>query len=233
MALRKLLLILSVFFCLQSEGQTPMRLLTKKATTGITFIDHVVAGSPNGDTFTTGSINTTGATLIVIAVSSYSAAGAPTISDSKGNTWTALTAKVNATAAVRTQLYYCYSPTGGSGHTFTATGFGYASIHAFAFSGTTGTFDVENGTTGGTSPQSAGAITPALNGEVIIAALGENSLSSASVTSGFTNYDIAYASGQHFALSMAYYIQPAAGSQDCTFTWSGGGNGSVVIAAFK
>jgi hypothetical protein len=155
-----------------------MRWLTKKATTGITFIDHVGAGSPDGNTFTTGSINTTGATLIVIAVSSYSAAGAPTISDSKGNTWTALTAKVNATAAVRTQLYYCYSPTGGSGHTFTATGFCYASIHAFAFSGTTGTFDVENGTTGGTSPQSAGAITPALNGEVIIAALGENSLSS-------------------------------------------------------
>lgn len=233
--MRLLILIFVLSFSLKCEAQiiraNPFYI--QKATTGITFIDHVVAGSPDGNTFTTGSINTTGATLIVIAVSSYSAVGAPTISDSKGNTWTALTAKVNATAAVRTQLYYCYSPTGGSGHTFTATGFGYASIHAFAFSGTTGTFDVENGTTGGTSPQSAGAITPALNGEVIIAALGENSLSSASVTSGFTNYDIAYALGQHFALSMAYYIQPAAGSQDCTFTWSGGGNGSVVIAAFK
>jgi hypothetical protein len=37
---------------------------------------------------TTGALDTTGANLIVIAVSDYSGVGASTVSDSKGNSWT-------------------------------------------------------------------------------------------------------------------------------------------------
>ncbi len=76
---------------------------TVKASTGTTSV-------------TTDAVDTTGANLIVVAVHNYTVATvAPT--DSKGNVWSALTRRTSS-GSDSVQLYYCLSPTVGTGHTF-------------------------------------------------------------------------------------------------------------------
>src|SRR5690242_7960475 len=66
----------------------------------------------------TDAVNSTGADLIVLAVSYYGPDGPPSsITDNKSNTWTALTQQEGASGGVR--MYYCQAPTVGSGHVFT------------------------------------------------------------------------------------------------------------------
>lgn len=237
--MKKILFIILSLVCLNSFGQGGRLVVNgwQQSTPSITFVAETGIGSTDGNPVTTGSMNTTGATLLVAAVSSYSAVGAPTVSDSKGNTWVARTAYTNAAEAVRVQLFYCYSPTVGSGHTFsTSAGTNYPAIRVLAFSGTTGSYDAENGNDGA-SPLATGTVTPASNGEVIIAALGANYTTAlTSITAGFTNYDLPNNVGGSFFLSMAYYVQPTAGAQGCTFTWTasaGANTGAAAIAAFK
>ena len=110
------------------------------------------AGTQNG--VTSNAIDTTGANLIVLAVSYYGGLGntliAGEVSDSKGNTWTALTNRGSNNAG-NVRLFYCSNPTVGSGHTFTASDSGgggtYPSLFAIALSGakTSSPFDLENG----------------------------------------------------------------------------------------
>src|SRR5574343_2043522 len=127
------------------------------------------SGSATGGT--TGSIDTSGANLIVLAVGSMSG-GSPSISDSKGNSYTPL-ASADTDDLGRVRLYYCVSPTVGSGHTFTVSGTGiYASLAAAAFSGvnTADAFEAEStnfSNTAGTSG-TPGSITPAADGALIV-----------------------------------------------------------------
>ena len=62
------------------------------------------------------AINTTGANLLIMTTV-HNDASAETVSDSLGNTWTALTPK-NQFAAVQTTIYYAKNPTVGSSQTF-------------------------------------------------------------------------------------------------------------------
>lgn len=99
---------------------------------------------------TSSSINTTGASLLVMGLAGFQPVAAYTITDSKGNTWTPLTSQ--ATGAIqeaRTQLFYAENPTVGSGHTFdwAYAGYGNATAIVGAFSGyaTASVFDLEDG----------------------------------------------------------------------------------------
>jgi RHS repeat-associated protein len=65
------------------------------------------------------AIDTTGATFIIAAVS-YNTGLTPTITDSKGNTWTPLTAST-VTGTVSERLYYAANPVVGTGYTFSNT----------------------------------------------------------------------------------------------------------------
>lgn len=133
----------------------------------ITLLTNVSKASQT--TATSSAIDTTGASLIVVHLSWVSAS--ITLSDSKSNTWTALTQQ---TSNGSSRLYYCASPVSGSGHTFTITGSGnlYFVLSAAAFSGTHATtpFDSENGASTGafTSGCDAGSVTPSAVGELMV-----------------------------------------------------------------
>lgn len=237
MGMRQLLLIL-LLISSKAFGQTPLHRLISKHTTvapdPITFVAQVGAASTDGNDITTGSINTTGATLLVAAIANSNFAGGGSVTDSKGNTWTPLTEQINVASTCRIRLFYSFPTSVGAGHTF-STNAGitlYPAIQVFAFSGGAGSFGSENGTTGGASPVSTGTVTPSTDGQVIIAAFGDAASSIDAITAGFTKYDVAYGAGVNFSVSMAYYIQPTAGAQGCTFTFTGT-TGGAAIACFR
>jgi len=186
---------------------------------------------------TSDAVDSTGANLIVIGIHRYTTATL-TVSDSKGNTYTALTSyQASGMAGIR--WYYCLAPTVGSGHTFTIAGTGvYPTITAMGFSGvkTSSPFDAENGATGanGTSRQ-PGSVTPAENGSLIIAGMAFNgAVTSPSVNSSMTLQENApYLASNYMGALAAYYIQPTATAINPTFSWTTSVNNSSAICVFK
>lgn len=180
---------------------------------------------------TTTGVDTTGANLIVL-FAAYEAGS--TVSDSKSNTWTALTPKGSGGVA---QLFYCFNPTVGSGHTFSTTPITYGGIFMAAFSGATSSpFDVENGVApgSGTSIQT-GSVTPSLNNELIITGINlGGSAASPTINSGFTQTDSINAnSGVSYGGSLAYLIQTSASAVNPTWSWTNAATNPAVIATFK
>lgn len=178
----------------------------------IALVTQAKAGGLNGAT--TSSVDTTGATLLVMAVA-YNT-GSITVSDSKSNTWTALTAQSNGSMYVR--LYYAANPTVGAGHTFTVSGSGLApGFVASAWSGvvTSSPFDqqVGSGPVGTYTVSAPGAdITPTENNEVIISCVSHAAaVTSYSAASGSTLVDYqAYSSGTNYGCGMVYRVQTTA-----------------------
>lgn len=199
------------------------------------FINHVEAAlGVNGGT--TGSIDTSGANLLVIALSWYHSGTEPTVSDSKSNTWSGLL-KSN-TAFTASKIYYCQGGTVGSGHTFTASGTGsYSSMCVLAFSGAAVTpFDQQNGATATADVTLAtGSITPTENDEVVIAALSHenNSSGAVSIDGGFTAYKQAYSAGAGEGCGIAYLIQTTATAANPTWNITNSSHLSARIASFK
>lgn len=168
-----------------------------------------VARGTNG---TTDAIDTTGADLLVVHVG-HGTGGDGTITDSKSNTWTALT-----TQGGESTLWYCLNPTVGTGHTFTVTGGSFPSISVAAFSGEC-TYDQESG---GTDNQ-PGAITPAANGALLISGFAhqQTSFGVVAVNSGFAiAAEFTYSAGGRIGSALAYFEQATAASIQPT--WSNG-----------
>ena len=197
-------------------------------------ISHVGTGGSGGNTVTSNSINTTGADLIVLYVAWYGTSGgvmdATKISDSKSNTYTArpnhgFTAQGNA------RIFYCHSPTVGTGHTFTATDNNtFPAIFALALSGSTSVpFDVDNGSL----TNVPGSITPTANNEIVITGVYDlNTSSPATIDSGMTISDsVLYSAGVVIGGSMAYKIQTTATA--ISPTWTGTSITASAIASFK
>lgn len=183
---------------------------------------------------TTSGINTTGATLLV-AVAGAEAFGSETgVSDSRGNTWTALTRAGSGDLGAR--IWYCVNPSVGSGHTFSASA-SYRAIAVTAWSGNAASpFDVEIAGARGSSPVSAGNITPSENGALIIAAIGlGGTTSSTSVGSGFTTGPkIEGLSGTRYGAAIGYLEQATAATVNPAWTYTGGSNnGAPAAAVFK
>lgn len=208
------------------------------------LLAHTIIGSTGGTAVTTAGINTAGANLIVTGISYYGGSpGTSTPSDSKGNTWTALTLYGNtAPNNDAIQLFYCSNPTVGTGHTFTAsatTGLTYPCIMVQAWSGAASSsqLDQQNGgfsNTAGATIQ-PGSITPTTNGQIIITALdASTSTNTYSIDSSFTISDsMAYNSTNSVAGAMAYFIQPTAGAINPTWTSDSVPARAAAIASFK
>lgn len=202
----------------------------------IAYVTGVVEnlGSSGG---TTSSFDSTGGNLVVVAVSSYQPSAAPTVSDSKGNTYTALTAQVDGTTH-RIQIFYTANATVGSGHTVTITGgTSYSSASVLVFSGakTTSPFDQQNGAAGAVSPASTGSVTPTEDNEVLVAgiALGDPA-TTLSINASFSTPAVVYFSGGiAYGVGSAYIIQTTATAVNPAWSWSGGGGNPVAIATFK
>jgi hypothetical protein len=200
---------------------------------GWTLIGHTYyAGSTGGGV--TGSVNWTGADLIIIHATSHNT---PVVSDSKGNTWTAGVAQYPAGAGGGyggSQLWWCEKPTVGSGQTFeVALSSGYISFEVIAFSGSASSpFDVQGGAVTATGPPLAtGSISPSQNGELIITGLGYFGGTLSAPPSGFTLADQADYASRGSAL--AYQIQSAAAGISAAWTMAGGLDAGATIASFK
>lgn len=176
----------------------------------------------------TPAINTTGATIIVIAVSSFEAStdqSAPI--DNLFNTYTQLTLYQNTLTGVR--FYYCQSPTTGAAHTFEihVTANAYASCAVAAFSGTLGggtnDINIGNHNTLGSHTAQPGSATPAHNNELIVTAANVGDATAAvSVDSGFTITDqVIFAAGSNFPVALAYLLQGSAAAVNPTWTLPG------------
>ncbi len=186
---------------------------------------------------TTSSVDSTGGNLIVVAVASYEPSTAPTVSDSKGNTYNALTAQI-VSGLHRIQLFYAEGATVGSGHTFTVTGStSYASISVNVFSGAkaSSAFDQQNGAGSGGSPLSTGSVTPTEDNEVVVAGISMDSAPSAlSINGGFSTPAVVYfAGGSAYGVGSAYLIQTTATAANPAWSWTGGSNETAAIATFK
>lgn len=121
---------------------------------------------------TSSAINSTGASLIVVAL--HSDGSTPTISDSKGNSYSQV---FGVTAGgERCALYYAANPVVGTGHTVTATGasdFSLITVAAFSGVKTSSPLDQSNSAGAGSGSHSSwqtGSISPTENGELIVAA---------------------------------------------------------------
>jgi len=196
------------------------------------LVAHAAIGGNNP---TTSAIVTTGANLIVVLVTEYLSA-ASTLSDSKGNTWTSLTAKVVGSHSATT-LFYCLNPTVGSGHTFTLAGGLFQGLFIQAWSGAAASsaFDAQNGATSASASSLAtGSVSPVEDNELIVSGTCHYTSTGPSVNSSFTISDSApYSAGVNLAGSMAYLVQTTKAAVNPTWSWTGANGCEAVIACFK
>ena len=172
---------------------------------------------------TSASVDTTGATLLVMALV-YD--GSITVSDSKGNTWTALTERVNS-GGTKVRIYYSTGAnltSVGSGHTFT-TSLSYGRVIGAAFSGT-GAYEAEatasdSGFT--VNAVNAGSLTPSENGCLLVAITNfGNTTNTFAIDSGYALPQAQTGvSGISYGGGLGYLIQSTAGAVNPQFTWGG------------
>ncbi len=215
------------------------------AANGHALVAHTVKSSstPN-TTVVSDAINTSTATLLVVAIGADdTGANLPgTLTDSKSNSWTALTPKSNATGGAYSIIYYSNStPTVGSGHTFTfTTGTNsYPSIAVAAFTGTPLDFVAENGNNTAVNVHSVqpGSVTPSTAGGIIFTAVARNAdTTPVTIDSGFTISDQVPHGAVWVGVALAYQLQ--LGTIATNPTWQfppflASDNVSATIAAFK
>lgn len=207
-----------------------------------TLIASVSARSDDGGGFDSLPINTTGADLLVLILSSDGSVALPSIVDSKGNTWIGCTERDEGTD-LRCRIYYVRGGTVGSGHTFSANGPAkLASIAVLAFAGSVASpLDQQNGAAAtSVSSKQPGSVTPTQDGEVIIFGASTQALGvSATVNSGMTLGPANVAEnnspspGMCRGVASAWLEQGAAAAINPAFAFSGATNVAVAIATFK
>lgn len=183
----------------------------------ITLVTSVSAGSPDNNSVTSGGVNTSGANLLVLMSSTGTS---PTPTDSYSNTWTGLTMR-NGSFGGDLKIWYCLSPSVGSGHTFSLSGSGEgASLCVGAFAGVDA-YHSENGTGSPTTDPSAGSVTPPEDGCLIVttAAVYGGDGGHATIASPYTLQEFVNGSNSvHWDSTLAYYIQPTAASVNPSWT---------------
>jgi len=212
---------------------------------GFTFISSVAAETDSANNVTTAGINTTGANfLVVIAGSNGGNSAANAVIDSKGNTWTALTAPMGSFSTP--QIFYSFPTTVGTGHTFklTNTSSSGVALSAMAFSGIVayeaGTSHTGADQTGGPTTTQPGSTSPASVGDLIVSGIApyfpnNGSSTVASINSSFIAE--AFAVGTDTGSFSAYKAATAgdvSGGSNPTWTVTGGTNRlSATIAVFS
>jgi hypothetical protein len=203
------------------------------------FVSSVGAKSPDSNGFTTGSVDTSGANFLFAVVTDVEGATA-TLSDSKGNTWTALTP--NGAGTTNNSCFYCESATVGSGHTFTISGAAtYGSVEVLAFSGgaTSSSLDAQTGTFNNSNPNTLapGSVTPSEDDCLVVTGLSlRDYAGTLSIDGGFTKDTAEQTfSGNAIGTAAAYLIQTSAAAANPTWTIGSSGTtyAATTIAAFK
>ena len=203
----------------------------------ISLLSHTGAASSAGGNITTTPISTLTASVI-FAYAVAEGAQNPVFSDSLGNVWKALTTQ-SAPGHEQGVLYYCVAPITGASHTFnlSASNVSYPALCVAAFTGlTTSAFlDAQNGavTASTVSTFQPGSVTPAVNGELLIAGLGFNGGSppiTVSIDSGFAITDQFYLANS-YGCALAYLVQAVAAPVDPTWTVAASGTIETPVAS--
>jgi hypothetical protein len=189
---------------------------------------------PGANGGTSAAADTTGADLLVIHVASFAAASG--VSDSKGNTWTALTE--HSVGSRFSRFWYAKNATVGTGHTFTVSGTGiypHLAVAAFSGSNTTAPADQQNGATGsGVTSLATGSVTPAEDNELVVAGLCGFDPVTPTINSSFTATDTEpSAGGSNMTGGLAYKVQTTATAVNPTWSWNASDSAAVSIASFK
>ncbi len=205
------------------------------------LISAVSATAPglNSDA-TTGSIDTTGATLITV-VGVCLDLNALALIDNKSNSPYTSAATYDV-GSLRTQIFYFVNPTVGSGHTWTLTNNRAKDISVAAWSGSATSSPLDQTSAGGNNGGSSttyttGSITPAQDNELVIIGLQTEGTDTPpfSVGSGFTSATaVTGVAGTAFGSALWYLIQTTAAASNPTVTIATGSNNAQGIqASFK
>lgn len=195
-----------------------------------------VTGANGG---TTTGFDSTGANLVTIHAAWASVLGTITISDNKGNSYTARTEHSNG--SVSSQIFDVAAPTVGSGHTFTLSGSGiFAAMEAYAWSGAAASpFDQQNGNTVGSGASSlqTGSVTPTQDNEMLFAGVcvDANGSNTYTIDLSFTNKEENdYTGGTNEGGAAADLIETTAAAKNPTWSWSSATGGAAAsIATYK
>lgn len=200
------------------------------------FIAGVAADSANGNSVTSGAIDTTGSDLIVVALGLSQGSTATNLSDNKSNSWTRLTPSDTGSSMMET-LFYCQGPTVGSGHTFTFSETGkFPGLAVAAFSGSLATpLDQQNGANAVASSVSTGSVTPGFDNEILVAGWCTNGTSNdAAIDSGFTiAARVQSSAGASFGAAIAYLLQTTAAAKNPSCSNPSSSVVAATIATFK
>ena len=206
----------------------------------IALVDHTIAtGNSFGTGITTSAIDSTGASMLIVAVNGYSAVSAETngtltLTDSKGNSYTPIPNGLT-TPSPGIAIYFCPNPVVGSGHTIEAKfpDSGAGGYVAFsAWSNTQGLVPQGMTSNSGGSLSAApfqGGSVSGNTGDLVLSFIGGyNAFSSttglpATVDTGFTIIDSLFAStpgagGGCGGLSYGYLLAPNATAVNPTWT---------------
>lgn len=203
-----------------------------------TLLASVSAGSSDGDSVTTGSIDTTGADLLVLIASVDWAVSTPTISDSKGNTWTRIV-QGTSSGALRCDIWYSIPTSVGSGHTFTqsdTSSFGAIAVSAYSGSNAS---PVDQSNTGdgnaGANSIQVNGVTPTQDNELVITGLAAGTAGTGySIDESLTkDASVNGAAAQHYGVAIASIIQTTATLKDPTWTVTNNTQLAAAIATFK
>lgn len=190
--------------------------------------------------FTTGTVSTTGANLIVVSLGSLAAAADPTLSDSRGNPYTKMTTYNSSFA--KTVFYYTQGATISSGtHTFTVVGSGtYPSLHMQAFAGaTSSSFVSATGSTifisgGSVGTASAGLLTPPEDDCLLITSINSfqndavNTIVSSYIRTGAIRSTL-LTGGNNLNTALAYKIQTTSNSENPTWSINGAATNNCAV----
>ena len=199
----------------------------------ITFVAGVASATNTSGTTTSG-IDTTGANFLLVAAPHFNE---PSITDSKGNTWS----RLNVTGTdPKLAFWIAVNATVGASHTATANAvncFSPVVFLAYSVVNTTSPTDQQNGGTATSSTTvTPGSITPSENNCLVVSASGSNTAAASlsSIDGGFsTRAGIAGAAGSYYGVSVSDLIQTSAAAANPTHTWSASGGLTAIIASFK
>lgn len=199
------------------------------------LIAHLVAQSTNGNGFTTQSINTLGANLIVAYIADSDATSV--LTDSRGNSWLPISS-LGVSPAL--SGYYAKNALTSATHTFTVTSTGkFPAIVVAAFVGrdVLAPFDVGSAATsgGGTvSNLAAGSITPTQNTDVVVTVEATDVTHIFGVDPPYLITDLAtFVFGVSYGIGLAFNTQSTPAATNPTWSWLGGAHASVMTDAFK
>jgi hypothetical protein len=192
-------------------------------------------GSANTATTTAGTTTASGSTFVA-AVSWGVAASSPVVTDSKGNTYTAIGTPQADSWGGYAQLFACENGTGGSSHTatFTTTGDSFPTIHLIEITGAeTASLDQIAQTQDSSSPFSVTSPTLSQADEVVISICANQDGGGASyASSNFTVLSQEIDTNNFWTSAVGKLVVSATTAVTPSWTRSTG-SAAVALATFK